>query len=145
MVVLAWLHPVQVEDVHMIRTQSPERTLKALGQFGCGDQGPAEHLAKPGLGGEEHLVTAPSDPFAHRRLGAIDTCGVDEADAEVEGAADDVRGLMDVRAAGHSQAAVPAAAQAHDTDMSACSAQTNGLHRAVSSRRIERSTPTAYR
>ena len=127
MVVLAVLHAVQVEDVHMIGSEPAQRALEALGQLGGGDQRP---VAARGLALVETNTSSrrPRDPLAHRLLGAIGAGGVDEADAEVEGVANNAGGVMRIRAPGHAQAAVSAAAEAGDTDLSVGAAETDGLH-----------------
>ena len=108
-------HGVEMEDVHVVETQPPQRRLHLAGHRLAGIP-----CAEDGFGRDHQLgaVIGP-DGGADDLLGAIGLGGVEEIDAEIDGRPHDRHAVVEARAAAEAEPAVAAAPEPGDADREA--------------------------
>ena len=115
MVVGGWRDGVEMEDVHVVESEAPQRRLHLAGHRLAGIA-----CVEDGLG-RDHQLGAVMGPGggADDLLGAIGLGGVEEIDAEIDGRAHDRHAVVEARATAQAQAAVAAATEPGDADREA--------------------------
>src|ERR1043165_6894855 len=114
-------------DVDVIGAHAREALLDAAARLAGGILRVVER--KFFLGRDDDLVARHAlERAADDAFGAVDFRGVEEVDAEVEGAADDIRALLFGGAVAHAEAARPAAAEPGDGDLETGSPERDVIH-----------------